>query len=52
MLMNIITQYQETHYISTVATCASVNKIGSKLRPVRGAQFFRTVLSIPDLEKV
>ncbi|XP_070158629.1 peroxisomal ATPase PEX1 isoform X1 [Polyergus mexicanus] len=52
MLFNIITQYQESHYISIVATCVSVNKIGSKLRPARGVQFFRTVLQIPNLEKV
>ncbi|CAL1678759.1 unnamed protein product [Lasius platythorax] len=52
MLFNIVTQYQESHYISIVATCVSLNKIGSKLRPARGAQFFRTVLQIPNLEKV
>ncbi|XP_072762957.1 peroxisomal ATPase PEX1 isoform X2 [Anoplolepis gracilipes] len=52
MLFNIVTQYQESHYISIVATCISVNKIGSKLRPARGAQFFTTVLQIPNLEKV
>ncbi|KAL0101615.1 hypothetical protein PUN28_019032 [Cardiocondyla obscurior] len=52
MLINIITQYQEFHYISIVATCVNVSKIGSRLRPARGAQFFRTVLQIPNLEKV
>lgn len=52
MLFNIVTQYQESHYISIVATCVSVNRIGSKLRPARGVQFFRTVLQIPNLEKV
>nr|XP_012225043.1 PREDICTED: peroxisome biogenesis factor 1 [Linepithema humile] len=52
MLLNVITHYQESHYISIVATCAGVSKIGSKLRPARGAQFFRTVLQIPNLEKV
>ncbi|XP_018312210.1 peroxisome biogenesis protein 1 [Mycetomoellerius zeteki] len=52
MLINTVTQYQEFHYISIVATCADVSKIGSRLRPTRGAQFFRTVLQIPNLEKV
>lgn len=52
MLINTVTQYQEFHYISIVATCVGVSKIGSKLRPARGAQFFRTVLQIPNLEKV
>lgn len=52
MLFNIVTQYQESHYISIVATCVSVSRIGSKLRPARGVQFFRTVLQIPNLEKV
>lgn len=52
MLINIVTQYQESHYISIVATCIDVSKIGSRLRPARGAQFFRTVLQIPNLEKV
>lgn len=52
MLINTITQYQKFHYISVVATCVSVNKIGLKLRPARGTQFFRTVLSIPNLNKV
>ncbi|KAL6424826.1 hypothetical protein ACFW04_010032 [Cataglyphis niger] len=52
MLFNIVTQYQECHYISIVATCVNVNKIGSKLRPARGVQFFRTILQIPNLEKV
>lgn len=52
MLYNSAMQYQESHYISVVATCANVNKIGSKLRPTRGAQFFRTILQIPNVEKV
>ncbi|XP_025075849.1 peroxisome biogenesis factor 1 [Pogonomyrmex barbatus] len=52
VLINTITQYQKSHYISIVATCAGVSKIGSKLRPARGAQFFRTVLQIPNLERV
>ncbi|XP_032677988.1 peroxisome biogenesis protein 1 isoform X2 [Odontomachus brunneus] len=51
MLINTITQYQKFHYISVVATCVSVSKIGLKLRPARGIQFFRTVLSIPNLNK-
>ncbi|XP_014481800.1 PREDICTED: peroxisome biogenesis factor 1 isoform X2 [Dinoponera quadriceps] len=51
MLINTVTQYQKSHYISIVATCMSVNKIGLKLRPARGTQFFRTVLSIPNLNK-
>ncbi|XP_020300229.1 peroxisome biogenesis factor 1 isoform X2 [Pseudomyrmex gracilis] len=52
MLLTTITEYQRFHYISIVATCVGVNKIGSKLRPARGAQFFRTVLNVPILEKV
>jgi len=52
MLINIVTQFQESHYISIVATCVDVSKIGSRLRPARGAQFFRTILQIPNLEKV
>ncbi|XP_071557616.1 peroxisomal ATPase PEX1 isoform X1 [Temnothorax nylanderi] len=52
MLINTVTQYQESHYISIIATCINVSKIGSGLRPARGAQFFRTVLQIPNLEKV
>ena len=52
MLVNTVTQYQEAHYVSTIATCAGVNRIGQKLRPARGSHFFRTVLSIPNLEKV
>lgn len=52
MLINTITEYQKSHYISVVATCEGVSKIGSKLRPAKGMQFFRTVLQIPNLEKV
>ncbi|XP_053998101.1 peroxisomal ATPase PEX1 [Hylaeus anthracinus] len=52
MLVNTVTQYQESHCISVVATCAGVNKLGQKLRPARGSNFFRTVLSIPNLDKV
>ncbi|KYM85704.1 Peroxisome biogenesis factor 1 [Atta colombica] len=52
MLIKTVMQYQECHYISIVATCVNVSKIGSRLRPVRGVQFFRTVLQIPNLEKV
>ncbi|XP_039312379.1 peroxisome biogenesis factor 1 [Solenopsis invicta] len=52
LLINTVTQYQDSHYISVVATCASVSKIGLGLRPARGVQFFRTVLQIPNLEKV
>ncbi|KOC60225.1 Peroxisome biogenesis factor 1, partial [Habropoda laboriosa] len=51
ILVNTVTQYQETHRVSLVATCAGVNRIGQKLRPARGCHFFRTVLSIPNLEK-
>ncbi|KAG7207684.1 hypothetical protein KM043_009303 [Ampulex compressa] len=51
MLVNTVSQYQESHYLSIIGTCASANRIGQKLRPARGAQFFRTVLSIPNLEK-
>ncbi|XP_018368488.1 PREDICTED: peroxisome biogenesis protein 1 [Trachymyrmex cornetzi] len=52
MLIKTVMQYQECHYISIVATCADVSKIGLRLRPARGAQFFRTVLQIPNLKKV
>lgn len=52
MLVNIVTQYQEAHQVSIVATCASINAIGRRLKPARGCHFFTTVLSIPNLEKV
>ncbi|XP_076649014.1 peroxisomal biogenesis factor 1 [Halictus rubicundus] len=52
MLINTVSQYQETCHMSIVATCAGVNRIGQKLRPAKGSHFFRTVLSIPNLEKV
>ncbi|XP_015435576.1 PREDICTED: peroxisome biogenesis protein 1 [Dufourea novaeangliae] len=52
MFINMVTQYQETYHVSVIATCAGVNRIGQKLRPARGSHFFRTVLSIPNLEKV
>ncbi|XP_017754802.1 PREDICTED: peroxisome biogenesis factor 1 [Eufriesea mexicana] len=51
MLVNTVTQYQEAHQVSIVATCASINGIGQRLKPARGCHFFRTVLSIPNLEK-
>nr|XP_033334649.1 peroxisome biogenesis factor 1 [Megalopta genalis] len=52
MLSNTMSQYQEVCHISVVATCAGVNRIGQRLRPAKGSHFFRTVLSIPNLEKV
>lgn len=52
MLNNTVMQYQESYQVSIIATCASINRIGQKLRPARGCHFFRTVLSIPNLEKV
>ncbi|XP_043256334.1 peroxisome biogenesis factor 1 [Colletes gigas] len=52
LLVNTVKQYQGTHYVSVVATCAGVNKIGQKLRPARGFNFFKTLLSIRNLEKV
>lgn len=52
MLINMVTQYQESYYVSVVATCAGINRIGQKLRPARGCHFFRTILSLPNLEKV
>ncbi|XP_078046831.1 peroxisomal biogenesis factor 1 [Augochlora pura] len=52
MLINTVSQYQETCHISIVATCTGVSRIGQKLRPARGSHFFRTVLSMPNLEKV
>nr|XP_050857822.1 uncharacterized protein LOC127067205 [Vespula vulgaris]XP_050857823.1 uncharacterized protein LOC127067205 [Vespula vulgaris]XP_050857824.1 uncharacterized protein LOC127067205 [Vespula vulgaris]XP_050857826.1 uncharacterized protein LOC127067205 [Vespula vulgaris]XP_050857827.1 uncharacterized protein LOC127067205 [Vespula vulgaris]XP_050857828.1 uncharacterized protein LOC127067205 [Vespula vulgaris]XP_050857829.1 uncharacterized protein LOC127067205 [Vespula vulgaris]XP_050857830.1 unc len=51
MIINTVTQCQESHYVSIVATCVGINKIGKKMRPSRGLNFFRTVLSIPNLEK-
>ncbi|XP_029035401.2 peroxisome biogenesis factor 1 [Osmia bicornis bicornis] len=51
MLINTVTQYQETYYVSVIATCAGINRIGQKLRPARGCHFFRTILSLPNLEK-
>jgi len=50
--MNTIMEYQKSYYISIVATCGGINKIDPKLRPAKGMQFFRTVLQIPNLEKV
>jgi len=52
MLINTVVKYQKSHYISIVATCAGINKIGPELRPAKGMLFFRTVLQIPNLEKV
>ncbi|XP_076222599.1 peroxisomal biogenesis factor 1 isoform X2 [Nomia melanderi] len=52
MLINTVSQYQESYHVSIVATCAGVNRIGQRLRPAKGSHFFRTVLSIPNLEKV
>lgn len=52
MLNNTVLQYQKSYQVSIIATCASINRIGQKLRPARGCHFFRTVLSIPNLEKV
>lgn len=52
MLVNTVTQYQESCQVSVIATCASVSTIGQKLRPARGCHFFRTVLAVPNLEKV
>ncbi|XP_076762251.1 peroxisomal biogenesis factor 1 isoform X2 [Xylocopa sonorina] len=51
ILVNTVTQCQENYQVSVVATCTSVNRIGQKLRPARGCHFFRTVVSIPNLEK-
>lgn len=51
MLVNTVTQYQESCQVSVIATCASVSTIGQKLRPARGCHFFRTVLAVPNLEK-
>ncbi|KAK1126053.1 hypothetical protein K0M31_005580 [Melipona bicolor] len=52
MLTNTVMQYQECYRVSVIATCVSVSRIGQKLRPARGCHFFRTILSIPNLEKV
>ncbi|XP_043511745.1 peroxisome biogenesis factor 1 isoform X1 [Frieseomelitta varia] len=52
MLINTVMQYQECYQVSVIATCVSVSRIGQKLRPARGCHFFRTILSIPNLEKV
>ncbi|KAI4503720.1 hypothetical protein M0802_001123 [Mischocyttarus mexicanus] len=51
MIINTVTQCQESHYISIIATCVNVNKIGKKMRPSKGSHFFRTILSMPNLEK-
>ncbi|XP_043494802.1 peroxisome biogenesis factor 1 [Polistes fuscatus] len=51
MIINTVMQCQESHYVSVIATCVSMNNIGKKMRPSKGSNFFRTILSMPNLEK-
>lgn len=51
-IFNSITEYQATNYISVVATCTDIAKVGKKLREARGVHFFRTILTMANLEKV
>lgn len=51
MLFNLIQEYQATHYFVVVGTSTSVNKINEKLAAPRGTHFFRTILTIPEIEK-
>ncbi|XP_023248076.1 peroxisome biogenesis factor 1 [Copidosoma floridanum] len=47
----VISECQRENYVSIVATCTDVKKIGQKLREARGVHFFCTMLTIPPLEK-
>ncbi|XP_015607346.1 peroxisome biogenesis factor 1 isoform X2 [Cephus cinctus] len=51
MLINIMSEYQRSYYISVVATCTDLNKVNQRLRAPRGVHLFRTILRIPLLEK-
>ncbi|XP_051155362.1 peroxisome biogenesis factor 1 [Leptopilina boulardi] len=51
MIFNTLSQYQTIHYITLIATCSNINKLGSKFKIAKGVHFFRTIESIPILEK-
>ncbi|XP_012262867.2 peroxisome biogenesis factor 1 isoform X1 [Athalia rosae] len=51
MLIKVITECQMAHYVSVVATCKNTNKLNRKIVAPRGIHFFRTILSLPELEK-
>ncbi|XP_043284431.1 peroxisome biogenesis factor 1 isoform X2 [Venturia canescens] len=51
LVFNISAEFQSSHYVSIIATCTNINKIGLKLRSPRGVHLFRIVLTLPDLVK-
>ncbi|XP_058795595.1 uncharacterized protein LOC131666734 [Phymastichus coffea] len=50
-IFSAINKCQSTNSISVVATCTDITKVGRKLKEARGVHFFRTMLTIPNLEK-
>ena len=52
MLNRLITQRQIMNCISVVATASSVLKLNSHLVASRGVHVFKTILDIPELDKV
>ncbi|XP_066588565.1 peroxisomal ATPase PEX1 [Prorops nasuta] len=51
LIASTVKEYQCLHYISVIATCSSIMKIGKRLKPGRGCHFFTDVLTMSTLER-
>nr|CAD7603750.1 unnamed protein product [Timema genevievae] len=51
-LVELLEAYQSLHYITVMATAMSIHKLHSSIISPRGQHIFKTILNIPELDKV
>nr|CAD7452337.1 unnamed protein product [Timema tahoe] len=51
-LVELLEAYQSLHYITVMATALSIHKLHSSIISPRGQHIFKTILDIPELDKL
>ncbi|CAG2064502.1 unnamed protein product, partial [Timema podura] len=51
-LVELLEAYQSLHYITVMATAMSIHKLHSSIISPRGQHIFKTILDIPELDKL
>nr|CAD7569256.1 unnamed protein product [Timema californicum] len=51
-LVELLEAYQSLHYITVMATAMSINKLHSSIISPRGQHIFKTILDIPEMDKL
>nr|CAD7428724.1 unnamed protein product [Timema monikensis] len=51
-LVELLEAYQSLHYITVMATATSIHKLHSSIISPRGQHIFKTILDIPEMDKL